>query len=187
MEIGKQPGVVLKPIGRSKDIACAAEFDQNVACVDDAGNISRSNMIRTAGDDRRTFRKPGGRRRLPVYRANDFMRRLGGWQGRRIDMAKGDEIGCQGPGFQGQEAGLEGPVLLNKSVAGEFPVDKVVRSEDGGYPLKDMVLVPLNPAQFVRNELLVDAVPRELEEIRRINFFFDFCHLGAGTPVTLLN
>ena len=100
-------------------------------------------------------------------------------------MAKGDEIGYQCPRFQGQEAGLEGPVLLDKSVAGEFPVDKVVRSEDGGYPLKDIVFVPLNPAQFVRNELLVDAVPRELKEIRRINFFFDFRHLGAGTPVVL--
>jgi hypothetical protein len=66
VEIGKQPGVGLKSIGCSKDITGAAEFDQDVACFDDAGNISRSNMIGTAGDNRRTFGKPSGRRRLPA-------------------------------------------------------------------------------------------------------------------------
>ena len=44
----------------------------------------------------------------------------------------------------------------------EFPIDEVVRSEDGVNSLKDIVFVPLNPAQFVRNELLVDTVSREL-------------------------
>ena len=92
MKIGKQPVVGLKSIGCSQYISSSAEFDQYVTWIYDAGNISRSHMIGTAGDDRRAFGKSGGRRCFPGGCADDFMRRFWGGQNCGIDMAEGDGI-----------------------------------------------------------------------------------------------
>ncbi len=56
------------------------------------------------------------------------------------------------------EARLERPVLLDAAHAGEPPVDVVVRAEDRRDAREHRRLVPLDPAQLGRDELLVDAV-----------------------------
>ena len=85
------------------------------------------------------------------------------------------------------KARLERPVLLDGALAGQPPVDVVVGAEHGRDAREDIRLMPLDPAQLGRDELLVDAVAGFGEERRLVDLGRELLDFRAAAPVALLD
>ena len=102
--------------------------------------------------------KPALRRALIGDGAQDFVRGDLARQRAARDMRKRDQRIVDRVRREVDETSLERPVLLDRALAGEPPVDIVVRAEHGGDAREDFGLMPLDPAELGRDKLLIDAV-----------------------------
>ncbi len=90
--------------------------------------------------------------------AQDFVRGDLARQRAPRDMRKRDQRIVDCVRREVDEPSLERPVLLDRALAREAPVDVVVRAEHRADARKDLGLMPLDPSQFRRDELLIDSV-----------------------------
>ena len=131
MVVEEEARVGLGEVGRGEDVDRAAEFQQHVAGADDARAERRGDMVRGAADDRRSGRKPGFRRAPLRHVAEDLVRgdlRGIAARGRWASATSASSIAWV---CEIDEAGLQRPVLLDRALAREPPVDVVVGAEHG--------------------------------------------------------
>ena len=119
--------------------------------------------------------------------AEDLVRGDLARQGGARDMRERDQLVVDRVRREIDEAGLERPVLLDRALAREPPVDVVVGAEHGGDAGEDLGLVPLDPAQLGGDELLVDAVAGLGEKGLLVDLGAQLLDLGAAARVALLD
>ena len=79
------------------------------------------------------------------------------------------------------KAGLKSPVLFNRLLAGQLPIDEIIRAEHSVDAFEIVRFMLFKPAQLRSNELLVDAITSGLRELCLVDFA---CNLGdfVGWP-----
>ena len=145
-------------IGRGQNVDRAAKFEQHVAGADDARAKRGRDVVRRAADDRRSGSQPAFRRALIRDDAEDFVRGDLARQRAARDMRKRDQRVVDRVRREVNESSLERPVLLDRALAREAPVDVVVRAEHRADAREDLGLMPLDPSKLGRDELLIDSV-----------------------------
>ena len=158
MVVEKQARIGARVIGRRQNVDRAAEFQQHVAGADDARAERGRDVVRRAADDRRPGSQPALRRALIGDDAEDFVRGDLARQRAARDMRKRDQRVVDRVRRKVDESGLERPVLLDGALAREAPVDIVVGAEHRADAREDIGLMPLDPSQLRRDELLIDSV-----------------------------
>src|ERR1700722_15574345 len=85
------------------------------------------------------------------------------------------------------EPGLERPVLLNRALCRQAPVDIVIGAEHRADAREDLGLMPLDPSELRRDKLLIDSIAGLGEE----EFFADLraklLDFRAASRIALLN
>ena len=158
MVVEKQARIGARPVGRCQNVDRAAEFEQHVAIADDSRAERGGDVVRGAADDRRSGFQSALRRALIRNGAQDFVR--GDLAGQRAarDMRKRDQRIVDRVRREVDETGLKRPVLLDRALAGEAPVDVVVGAEHGGDAREDFGLLALDPSKLRCDKLLIDSV-----------------------------
>ena len=144
-------------------------------------------MVRRAADDRRSGLKPAFRRAPIRDDAENLVRGDLARQGGARNMGERDQRVVDRVGLQVDEPRLERPVLLDRALAGEAPVDVVVRAEDRADASEDLGFVALDPSELAGDELLIDAVAGLGEKGLLVDLGPKLVDLGAAARVALLN
>src|SRR6202035_644143 len=85
------------------------------------------------------------------------------------------------------ESSFQRPVLFDGTFAGEAPVDKVVGAEHGGDAHEDLGLMPFDPSELRRDELLIDSIAGLGEEGPFVDLRAKLFDFRATARIALLN
>ena len=109
------------------------------------------------------------------------------WQGGARNMGERDQRVVDRVGLQVDEPCFQRPVLLDRALSREAPVDVVVGAEHGGDAGEDFGFVALDPPELGGDELLIDSVAGLGEKGVLVDLGPKLGDFGAATRVALLN
>src|SRR5271165_7325298 len=102
-------------------------------------------------------------------------------------MSKRDKRVVDRVRLQVYEPRLQRPILLDRALAGQPPVDIVVGAEHRADLEEDLRFVPLDPSELAGDELLIDAIARLGQKGPLVDLGAKLVDLSAATRVALLD
>ena len=108
-------------------------------------------------------------------------------QGAARNMRKRDQRVVERVRREVDESSFQRPVLFDRALPGEPPVDIVVRAEHCGDAREDFGLVPFDPSELRRDKLLIDSIAGLGEKDLFVDLRAKLLDFRAAARIALLN